>query len=51
MTRSELLKHLEETKEMIAETDTTITDYAREKAYICVAAAIDYIQENEDREY
>ena len=48
MTRQELLKHLEETTEIIAEVDETVTDYAREQSYYCIYQAIEYIKENED---
>jgi hypothetical protein len=49
MTRRELINRLEEIREKIAEnTSEELTDYAREKAYICIVSAIDYITENEE---
>ena len=44
-----MIKKLEEIKEEIAwDNDSELTDYAQEKAYICIAQAIEYINENED---
>lgn len=49
MTRFDLIKKLDEIRDQIAcADDETITDYAREKAYICVVQAIEYIEENEE---
>ena len=51
MTRYEMLKTLEEIKEEVArDSDGELTDHAREKAYICIAQAIEYINENEEQE-
>lgn len=52
MTRKELIEHLENTKEIIAQAqNATLTDYARYKAYICIEAAIEHIKENEEKEF
>lgn len=49
MTRREIINRLDEIREKIAEnTSEELTDYAREKAYMCIAAAIDYITENDE---
>ena len=49
MTRREMIKKLEEIKEAIAwDSGGELTDYAREKVYICIAQAIEYISENEE---
>ncbi len=49
MTRQEKIEKLEEIKEAIAwDSDDELTDYAREKAYICIQQAIEHLQENED---
>jgi hypothetical protein len=49
MTRCELLNRLDEIREAIADNSTEeLTDYAREKAYMCIVAAIDYITENDE---
>ena len=51
MTRYEMLKTLEEiTNEIAWDSDGELTDHAREKAYICIAQAIEYINENEEQE-
>lgn len=51
MTRQEMIKQLEEIKEAIAwDIDCELTDYAREKAYIAIGSAIEFIAENEERE-
>ena len=51
MTRYEMLKTLEEIKNEIAwDSDGELTDHAREKAYICIDQAIEYISENEEQE-
>ena len=51
MTRYEMLKTLEEIKEEVArDSGGELTDHAREKAYICIAQAIEYINENEEQE-
>ena len=49
MTRQEMIKKLEEIKEEIAwDNDGELTDYTQEKSYICIAQAIEYINENEE---
>lgn len=49
MTRRELINRLDEIREKIAEdTFRELTDYAREKAYMRVVAAIDYLTENDE---
>ena len=51
MTRREMIKKLEAIKEEIAwDSDGELTDYAQERAYICIAQAIEYISENEEQE-
>lgn len=46
-----MLKTLEEIKNEIAwDSDGELTDHAREKAYICIDQAIEYISENEEQE-
>lgn len=47
MTRQEMIKKLEEIKEEVAwDSDGELTDYARDKAYIAIVGAIDFLQEN-----
>lgn len=47
MTRQEMIKKLEEIKEAIAwDSNSELTDYAREKAYIAIDGAIEFLQEN-----
>jgi hypothetical protein len=49
MTRRELLNQLEEIREKIAENTTEeLTDYSRERAYMCIVSAIDYVAENDE---
>lgn len=49
MTRREMIKKLEEIKEAIAwDINCELTDYARDKAYIAIDSAIEYLQENEE---
>lgn len=49
MTRQEMIKKLEEIKEEIAwDSGGELTDHAREKAYICIEQAIEFISENEE---
>jgi hypothetical protein len=49
MTRREILNRLDEIREEIAWTSSEeLTDYAREKAYMCIVSAIDYITENDE---
>lgn len=51
MTRQEMIKKLEEIKEAIAwDINCELTDYARDKAYVAIDSAIDFINENEERE-
>lgn len=51
MMRFEIIKQLEEIKEEIAwDSDGELTDYARDKAYITIDSAIEFITENEERE-
>ena len=51
MTRNEFLKHLEETKRILMEEADELTDYAKYKAVVCIESAMDYIQENEERDW
>ena len=47
MTRQKMIKKHEEIKEEVAwDSDGELTDYARERAYVCVQQAIDFLQEN-----
>ena len=48
MTREELIRALNEIREEIACCDETVTDYARERAYVDVVAAIEVLEENEE---
>ena len=50
MTRQELIERIEECKECLGynDVDDYVTDHAREKAYICLAAAIEYLRDNEE---
>ena len=49
MTRQEMIKKLEEIKEAIAwDINYELTDYARDKAYIAIDSAIEFINENEE---
>lgn len=49
MTKQEMIKKFEEIKEAIAwDSDGELTDYAREKAYIAIDSAIEFITENEE---
>lgn len=49
MTRQEMIKKLEEIKEAIAwDINCELTNYARDKAYIAIDSAIEFINENED---
>ena len=46
-----MIKKLETINDEIAwDSDGELTDHAREKAYICIAQAIEYISENEEQE-
>lgn len=48
MTRQEIIKKLEEIKEIIAWEDLGLTDSARECAYIGIIHTIEKIEENEE---
>lgn len=48
MTRQELIEALNKIREEIACCDESVTDYAREKAYLDIASAIDTLEENYD---
>lgn len=48
MTRQEIIKKLKEVKESISFFDLGLTDYARERAYMCIVEAIVKIEENEE---
>lgn len=51
MTRIELIKAISELKEKVAEISCDeVTDYARYEVYIDLDAAIDHLEENEERE-
>ena len=51
MTRQELIKKLEKIKDAIAwDSGDELTDYARERAYIALDSAVEFISENEERE-
>ena len=47
MTRKELIRALDKIREEIACCDETVTDYAREHAYVDVVSAIEMLEENE----
>ena len=48
MTREELIKALNEIREKIACCDETVTDYARERAYVNIVSTIEVLEENEE---
>ena len=48
MTREELIEVLNKIREEIACCDESVTDYAREHAYVDVVSAIDVLEENEN---
>ena len=49
ITRQEMIKKLEEIKEEVAwDNDGELTDYARERAYVCIQQAIEFLIENEE---
>ena len=49
MTRQEIIKKLEDIKEEVAsDSDGELTDYARERAYVCIQQAIEFLSENEE---
>ena len=52
MTRQEIIKELERVKDLLVEEVETdeLTDYARDKAYIHLASAIMFIEENYNME-
>ena len=47
MTREELIRALDKIREEIACCDESVTDYARENAYVDVVSAIEMLEENE----
>lgn len=49
MTIQEMIKKLEEIKEEVAwDSNGELTDYARERAYVCVQQAIEFLSKNEE---
>lgn len=47
MKKQKMIKKLEEIKEKVDwDSDDELTDYARDKAYIAIVGAIDFLQEN-----
>lgn len=49
MTRQKIIKKLEEIKEKVDwDSDDELTDYARERAYVCIQQAIEFLSENEE---
>ena len=49
MTRQEMINKLEEIKEEVAlDSNGELTDYARERAYVCIQQAIEFLSENEE---
>lgn len=48
MIRQELIEALNKIREEIACCDESVTDYAREKAYLDIVSAIDTLEENYD---
>lgn len=49
MKKQEMIKKLEEIKEEVDwDNDGELTDYARERAYVCVQQAIEFLSENEE---
>ncbi|MCI7464986.1 MAG: hypothetical protein MSB01_01665 [Bacteroidales bacterium] len=47
MTRQEMIKNLEAIAEEVAwDSNGELTDYARERAYVCIQQAIEHLQEN-----
>lgn len=50
MTRHEAIKKIEEIQRLLQEeVDLELTDYAREQAYFCLVGAVQYLEENEER--
>ena len=47
MTREELIEALNKIREEIACCDESVTDYARENAYLDIVSAIEVLKENE----
>ena len=47
MTREELIRALDKIREEIACCDETVTDYARERAYVDIVSAIEALKEHE----
>jgi hypothetical protein len=49
MTRQKMIKKLEEIKDKVDwDSDDELTDYARERAYVCIQQAIEFLSENEE---
>ena len=49
MTRQKMIKKLEEIKEKIDwDSDDELTNYARERAYVCIQQAIEFLSENKE---
>lgn len=49
MKKQKMIKKLEEIKEKVDwDSDDELTDYARERAYVCVQQAIEFLSENEE---
>lgn len=49
MTRQKVIKEIEKIKDLLVEVnDEDVSDYAREKAYIKLDSAIEYLEENEE---
>lgn len=47
MTRQKMIKNLEEIKEEVAwDSNGELTDWARERACVCIQQAIEYLYEN-----
>ena len=49
MKKQKMIKKLEEIKEAVDwDNDGELTDYARERAYVCIQQAIEFLSENEE---
>ena len=49
MKKQKMIKKLEEIKDEIAwDSNGELTDYARERAYVCIQQAIEFLSENEE---
>lgn len=48
MTRQELIEALDKIREEIACCDESVTNYARENAYLDIVSAVDVLEENYD---